>query len=725
MTYYARSYRSLVPATFRYAKRGLKDSLTNMNVNETCHAPITSSPSQDSNPSLVESTPPNAIGNRAALDPALTRLRAIERGDGVVSDKLTARRTDSFQSKPAGVGTSANQIRSYQHPEHPLPGGLPDELWEMILEATGIPHEVDPLDIEHFTPESLRLLLDLRLTSQRFNQLTRPAHEALLLADGFVKGLATPFAQSRLDDFAQLDVFRLNIPTVAHLQQGLRWLTAEPSEDVTQAEVVTTNRQKLKAAVPKATEQFKKLLSGRTATANKSGPSAAVQPTAVVLRRSDLRRDGAYRQRLEALKSAKIEQLWPTLENAWPDSMGRGHTPKEWTRPLTVLCRLDLSPERKRPVLIQKVWPKLANLPVACHSEPLAALLMQRDLPDEIRDGATRLLKEGHETNCATRAHAQALGALAIQLHQAPLGQRLDALNEMLAPGGALFDLPREHLALALVPLANLDIRDASPAQQQYRFDQVQALRQRLPESSEMHRLLPRRPDDPHHMLVRMRRVQWGKFDPEHPEDGMGWEGTPFTLRDFLSQFGGAVRAADEPMSLNDFRQMISIARVGYQAQAPGSFQSFLEYQASALGCLRPKAILQGVRAVLDEMHGTYATDAASVLRDLIGWVSMKGEVSSGETIPLLRIPGNDLPALFGLLQREIDSPLTYNPRTLISRIEAALSHRSDIEAIRPQAKQWLESLVARHPHLIVDEFSAHPKLQLAPLSKFWQRPVK
>ena len=618
-------------------------------------------------------------------------------------------------NEPAGAAADATQARPYRLAPSPLPGALPDELWRIILEAAGIFHETDPSDTEHYKPESLRLLLDLRLTSQRFNRLTLPTHDALVLADDIIKGRASPSALSQLADFSLHNMPQLDIPTTAHLQQGLRRIAAEPSEDVAHAPVVTPNRQKLKG-----------LWRRHSSAAAESSASAAVRPREVVLRRDDLRRDGAYRQRLEAQRITEIDRLWPILERAWPDSIGGGHTPRQWVKPLVALCRLDLSPERRDPVLIDKVWPKIARLPVDSLSEPLAALLMQRDLPASIRDGAIRLLKDGHETNCTSRFHAEGLGALAIHLHQAPLEQRLHALDELMGPGGALFDLPSEHLALALVPLANLDISGASDAEKQVVFSQVQTLRRRLPEDSEMYRLLPRRVDDPHHMLIRMRRVQQGAFDPEHPEDGIGWGGTPFTLQDLFDTFGGGVRSADEPMSLNDFRQMISIARIGYQAQAPDDFGfSFLLYQADILGCLKPEACLQGIRAVVEEMHRPHAVSAAFVLHNLIGRADTKRKRPLDDEGPLLRVPPTDIRAFLGLLEREIDSSETYNPRELIAKMELMLPYRSDIKAIRPQAKQLLEGLVARHPHLIIDEYGRDgPKFQTQPLSKYWQRPA-
>lgn len=697
-----------------------------MTVNETCRAPRTSIPPHDSHSSLAGDAPPGAVADPATPHPALEQLPVLERGEGAGGDERTDRRLRGFQSKQAGVAPGGGQIRPYQHPEGPRARHLPDEVWEKILEAAVIPHEVDPLDIEHFKPESLRLLFALRLTSKRVNRLTAPVHDALVLADGFVKGRATAFAKDSLKELPRL---QLEIPTVAHLEQGLRWLTAEPSEDVAQATVVTTNRQKIKEAVPKAKGQLKRLLGRQTATAEGSSAPAAAPSMPLVLRWNDLRQDGGYRQRLEELKVAEIEQLWPILGQAWPASMtDNGNTPGQWVRPLAVLSGLDLSPERKEPILTQKVWPKLAHLQVESRSEPLAALLMQHDLPEAMLVDATQLLKKGHKRNCGTRAHAQALGALAVWLHRKPLEQRLDALAEMLEPNGklSLYDLSPEHLALALMPLANLNINDASAAERQLRFEQAEALRSLLPNSSEMYRLLPRVTDDPHHMLVRIRRVQWAKFDPTRPEDGLGLERDgPITVDELFRIPDGPVRPANQPMSLDDFRQLISIARMGYLPYGPERFASFLEFQASTLGCLKPEELLPGARTLLVEMHRTYAIDASLVLRTLVGSVSTEGKSQADEPLTLLRVPANDLPALLGLLQREIDSPLAYNPRLIISRMEAVLCHRSDVETIRPQVKRWLEGLVARHPYLIVDELTANPKLRLEPLSKFWQRQVK
>lgn len=705
-----------------------------MNVNESRHVPTESATSQSTGATAVDALNTRSVsrettGDRRTIDPALSQLRTsqrdVGRGGALVRGKISHARQSS---QPA-------QAPQYRYAERSLPGGLPDELWEVILKMSGVFHETDPLDTEHYKPESLRLLLDLRLTSQGLNRLTQPTHNALVLADGIIKGHAGPSVLSRLDDFARRDIRRLDIPTAAYLQLGLRRLAAQPCEDVADASVVTTDDRNRKRFLSKAVKWLTHPLHAPSPVAGESSTSAAVQPREAVLRLDDLSRDGAYRQRLEALRLAEIDQLWPILEKAWPGSKG-GNTPKEWTRPLVALCRLDLLEERSNSLLIDKVWPMVATLSVASRSEPLAALLMRRSLPAPIRNDAMRLLKEGHDTNCTSRFHAEGLGALAIYLRQAPLEQRLHTLHELLAPDGPLFDLPSQHLALALVPLANVNIGEAPDAEKQSLFGRVQALRQRLPESSEMYRLLPHHVDDPYHMLFRMRRVQHGKFDSESPEDHMVWEfmdhvgqpgHIPFTL-DLIALMDGPARSVDEPLSLNDFRQMISIGKVAYQAQAPFNFIHFLRHQAAVLGCLKPEDCLEGVRAIL-EMHHTDVTDSTAILpllSTLIGETDRNGKMPPESWwLPLLRVPQNHLPALLGLLEREIDFPETYNPRKLIADMERVLRHRSDIKAIRPQAQRLLEDLFVRHPYLIVDSLSENPKFQLEPLSKFWQRPVK
>jgi len=631
-------------------------------------------------------------------------------------------------------------------PIEPLPCKLPPEIWLQILGHLGISDHCDPSDYRTYDPESLEILLKLRQTYSGFENLVQPLFESLSLSDLVTRRQDTlSFADrvDRLQAFSLRHPELLAIPMTAYLKHGLRLIKADPSEEVLNAKVMngffSSGQWKQQFRPNRLIQGIQNGSIARAVTDHRdlkrSAPTSSTHKE-VTLQWRDLLNDGNYRAKLDALKLEQIDQLWRIMEEAW-SSVDEGSTRNAWAAPLTTICKLNLPETAKHDLLVDKVWPKLKGLSIAARSEPLTAFIKNRGLPSDILSDALTLLNESHKSNCLLRSHAEGLGAIAIHLNGAPLEDRLATLDKLIGESGALFDLPPEHLALALVPLANIDLADAADPDKRRLFSQVQILRELLPEGSEMFRLLPRRVDDTTHLLMRLLQMQHRPFNQEAPEDAMsGHFGNRLTLDDFLRMgiiFGDRRSRLDggTGVSLDDFLNMLNIAEIGYLtwggAGTPGYLQNIdgainAQVSGGLLGQLKPEEIFTAVSAVIEAMQQTRGTGNAQILRRIANDTSFEGAKPREEILPLLKVACHDLLRTVTAIEQEIQSPETHNPREPISKLESVLLQRPDIQDVRAKMRSKLQTLVDDHPHEVADAFS-DPKLLLKPLSDGWRKP--